>query len=361
MAPTAPAASTAVSPASAPAPTGPGNVGAGVSTTPAGGPGAGGGPGGAPAAAASTGGALLGPAMENVRNVGASGATGNALFAEAEAASRAVVETIIGQTRRVGYIGMQYAVAVVWGRDGVASTWLATGEGPGYIPPGVRIPDGVKSVFADPIHGAALRTHYAGGGDPVEMVAQHAQLRGKSGMGGKMLTIASTLPVDRIEQWAGQFGATPVSVNFQSVDPRTFGEGVHRAAVANEWDWQYANSLDEQGRNVIRQRHMLMACNATGMYTNAMNTVLDQVQRENEVPADVWKQVERDWNMAVSKYQQVAGNSSGGPEAAHAFVQARAVETVMFVRNALTAQGCADLLYSARMAGAAAQPARATA
>ena len=97
--------------------------------------------------------------MSQVRAVGLDGATGDVLIGQAADAARSILETVIAQTRQAGYgssQGFVWAVTVIAERTGGVTAWLATSEGPSYIPRGVRVPDDVRLAVTDQVVGRQL-------------------------------------------------------------------------------------------------------------------------------------------------------------------------------------------------------------
>ena len=47
-------------------------------------------------------------------------------------------------------------MSLIWDRSGRVSAWLASSEGPSYIPVGVRIPEDVRLAITDPVVGREL-------------------------------------------------------------------------------------------------------------------------------------------------------------------------------------------------------------
>jgi hypothetical protein len=124
--------------------TGPGasNVGPGMPGTSAqSGPSVTNSPVGAAPSGSAVGAAPVALPMSQVRALGMDqAATGDALIGQAADAARSMLESLIAQTRHVGYgstQGFPWAVTVVAERSGEFTAWLATSDGPSYIPLGV--------------------------------------------------------------------------------------------------------------------------------------------------------------------------------------------------------------------------------
>ena len=309
--------------------------------------------------------------MSQVRAVGLDGATGDVLIGQAADAARSILETVIAQTRQAGYgssQGFVWAVTVIAERTGGVTAWLATSEGPSYIPRGVRVPDDVRLAVTDPVVGRQLwdDAAAAGGADPLNVLARHAELRDSAAPGGRVLAFAASVPMARVMDWAATVGARAVSV-----DPRTIGaaaavgdEGQHRCAAVMPWEWQQASMFSEQQRLQVAVRHMLMAANAGHLTDPACERVMEAFDRGNPVTASDWADVRQAFAMACVNYEMTrAGTPLGGESTTleRVFRTARAAEVVWCAREYASAEGCADLLYASRLAGAPLNPAAAVA
>lgn len=380
-----PAAASTVPAAAAPAAGGPmmvppaGAAGGGssvinpVTSAPAGSPNVGGGPSSTPAAnptpvsggspqAGSTGSLAPAPvAMQGpgVRGIGADGASGDALFGQAVDAGRDVITALLAQTR--GYMAIDYAVSVMWERSGQVTAWLATSEGASYIPLGVRVPQAVSLAINDPVVGRKLwdETAAAGGANPLEVVVRQAQAREMAAPGGRVLAIASSQPMDRVMDWAGEVGARPVSVNPKTVPtdlelPATR----HRCQVGMPWEWQQAHQFSEEKRHQVAARHVLMAAMEGHLHSPACEEVMDRFEARKPIDDALWQEVTRERFGALIEYQTAMANAGhgGAVDPARALATARAAEVVECLRTHTTAEGCADLLYAARLAGAPLAP-----
>lgn len=309
--------------------------------------------------------------MSQVRAVGLDGATGDVLIGQAADAARSILETVIAQTRQAGYgssQGFVWAVTVIAERTGGVTAWLATSEGPSYIPRGVRVPDDVRLAVTDQVVGRQLwdEAAAAGGADPLNVLARHAELRDSAAPGGRVLAFAASVPMARVMDWAATVGARAVSV-----DPRTIGaaaavgdEGQHRCAAAMPWEWQQANMFSEEQRLQVAVRHMLMAANAAHLTDPACERVTEAFDRGNPITASDWADVRQAFAMACVNYEMTrAGAPLGGESTAleRVFRTARAAEVVWCARDYASVAGCADLLYASRLAGAPLNPAAAVA
>lgn len=344
--------------------------------SPVGGPVVGGGPAATPAAAAtpvsSVGGATPAAAGSSlapvplhttpgVRGVGADGATGDVLFGQAMDVGRDVVSAMVAQTVWAGHITIHYAVALVYERGGTVAAWMATSEGASYIPLGVRIPPDVRLSVTDPVIGRELweSSASAGGANPLATVVRQAQEREMAAPGSRVLAVASSLPMDQVTDYAAEVSARPVHVDPKSI---TKPAGVdmamaHRCAVAMPWEWQQANRFDEQERYRIASRHMYMAMSTGRLSSGACEEVMDLYELGKPVPEALWREVNNARLKPLTEYMlamQSAGQ--GGAVPVRALAAARAAEVILCLRHSTTAEGCADLLYASRLAGAPLEP-----
>lgn len=290
-----------------------------------------------------------------VRGVGADGATGDVLFTQAMDAGRDVITALLAQTK--GYMAIDYAVSVMWERSGQVSAWLATSEGASYIPLGVRVPQDVALAITDPVVGRQLwdETAAAGGGDPLEVVVRQAQAREMAAPGARVLAIASSVKMDRVQDWAGEVKARPVSVN-----PNTVARDIelpptrHRCQVAMPWEWQQAHAFSEETRHQIAARHVMMAAVEGHLHSPACEKVMDLFESRKPIDDALWPEVQKERFMALIEYQSAMSQAGhgGAADPARALATARAAEVVECLRTHTTAEGCADLLYATRLAGA---------
>ena len=353
-----------VNPVTGGLPAGGPNVGGATPTTPAAAQQVASGSG---SAASSASGAAVAPlAMPGspIRGIGADGATGDALFDQAMDAGREVVAAMIAQT--VGYIEIDYAVSLIWERTGSVSAWMATSEGASYIPLGVRVPQDVRLSVTDPVVGRELweATAAAGGADPLEVVVRQAEAREQAAPGARVLAIASTLPMARVIDWAGAVGARPVSVDPKKVAAAADVDGsmLHRCAVAMAWEWRQANAFTQQDRLKVAARHMHMAATAGHLSGRACETVMRLFEERKPIDHDLWYRVHQERFEFLTSYMlMVHSRGLGGSEPARALATARAAEVIECLRYYDTAEGCADLLYATRLAGAPLNPAAAVA
>ena len=347
---------------SGPTPGGP-NLGSGTSTTPGAAPPSSSGASG-PAASSPSSAAVapLATPGSPIRGIGADGATGDALFDQAMDAGREVIAAMIAHT--VGYIEIHYAVSLIWERTGSVSAWLATSEGASYIPLGVRVPQDVRLSVTDPVVGRELweATAAAGGADPLEVVVRQAEAREQAAPGARVLAIASSLPMARVIDWAGAVGARPVSVDPKKVAPAADVDGsmLHRCAVAMAWEWRQANAFTQQDRLKVAARHMHMAATAGHLSGRACETVMRLFEERKPIDDDLWYRVHQERFEFLTSYMlMVHSRGLGGSEPARALATARAAEVIECLRYYDTAEGCADLLYATRLAGAPLNPAAA--
>lgn len=344
-----------------------------VTSTPAGTPAVGGGPAATaaagPTAASSFGGATpqaaagsqLAPIPldqgRGVRGIGADGSTGDVLFGQAMDVGRDVVSSMVAQTLGTGYITIHYAVALVYERGGMVSAWMATSEGASYIPLGVRVPADVRMSVNDPIVGHELweRSAASGGANPLDVVVRQAQARELAAPGSRVLAIASSLPLDQVMDYASEVGARPVSVDPKSLAPITTPNlaMAHRCAVAMPWEWRQANAFGAHDRMQVAQRQMHMAVSAGRLSSGAAEEVMDLFELGQPIQDTLWRDVEHARFMSLIEYEMAIKSAGhGGADPARALASARAAEVVLCLRNHATAEGCADLLYATRLAGA---------
>ncbi|KEF94892.1 hypothetical protein K883_05316 [Mycobacterium sp. TKK-01-0059] len=364
MMPSAAAGATPVTPVSSTGPAGPVTP-----STPAGGPPGGSGP--PPAAAGAPNGAQVAPlAMPQqharIQAIGADGASGELLFQQAMDAGHDVIGAMLAQTLAQGYIQTHYAVSLIYERTGGVTAWLATSEGPSSIPLGVRVPQDVRLAVTDPVVGRELWEASAavGGINPLDVVVRHAQAREMAAPGARVLAIASSLPMQQMTDWTHQVNARAVEVNPREVSPTTNpgGHFVHRCQVAMPWEWRQANAFDEQQRLQIAARHMHMAALSGHLHGAASEKVMRLFEERKPIGEKLWAQVRQERFMALIEYEQaVGGQGHGGSEPALSLATVRAAEVIESLRHYDTAEGCADLLYATRLAGAPLSPAAAVA
>jgi len=364
MMPSAAAGATPVTPVSS---TGPG--GPVTPSTPAGGPPGGSGP--PPAAGGAPNGAQVAPlAMPQqharIQAIGADGASGEVLFQQAMDAGHDVIGAMLAQTLAQGYIQTHYAVSLIYERTGGVTAWLATSEGPSSIPLGVRVPQDVRLAVTDPVVGRELweASAAAGGINPLDVVVRHAQAREMAAPGARVLAIASSLPAEQMTDWTHQVGARAVAVNPRNVSPTTSPDGhsVHRCQVAMPWEWRQANAFDEQQRLQIAARHMHMAALSGHLHGAASEKVMRLFEERKPIGEELWAQVRQERFLALIEYEQAyLGRGHGGSDPALSLATVRAAEVIESLRHYDTVEGCADLLYATRLAGAPLSPAAAVA
>lgn len=258
--------------------------------------------------------------MSQVRTIGLDGATGDVLIGQAADAARSIVETMIAQTRRAGYgssQGFLWAVTVIAERTGGVTAWLATSEGPSYIPRGVRVPDDVRLAVTDEVVGRQLwdAAAAAGGADPLEVLARHAELRDTAAPGLRVLAFAASVPMARVMDWAAVVGARPVSVDPRTIDPAPAhgDEGQHRCAVAMPWEWQQAIAFSEQQRLQVAVRHMLMAASAGHLNAPACERVMDAFERGVPITDSEWADVRQAFAVVQRYNPRVSHNRVSEP------------------------------------------------
>ncbi len=292
------------------------------------------------------------------------------MFSQAAEATQWVLQTLVAQTRAVAHIPITWAVSLIWERSGRVSAWLASSEGASYIPWGVRVPEDVRMAVTDPVIGRELwdQTAGAGGGDPLAVLARHAELRDAAAPGSRVLAIGSTTAMARTMDWAGSLGARAVGVDPRTVAPASaadIGGGVllHRCQVAMPWEWLQANHFDEHGRLQVAARHMRMAAISGHLNGRGCEQVMRLFEDRKPIPAELWSEVQSERTRAAIDYQMAAGRAGGqgGAEPEQAFRRARAAEVIATLEYFETVEGCADLLYAARLAGVPLNPAAAVA
>lgn len=291
-----------------------------------------------------------------MRGVGADGATGDALFEQAADVGRDVVSSLMAQTVWAGHITINYAVALVY-EQGAVAAWMATSEGASYIPLGVRIPADVKLSVTDPVIGRTLweSSAKAGGANPLDVVVRQAQEREMAAPGSRVLAIASSLPMDQVMDWAAEVSARPVAVDPKSITKQAAVDMAmaHRCAVAMPWEWNQANRFDESERRRVAARHGYMAMTAGGLSSGPCEEVVELFDAGQPIPESLWHEVAKARMKPLTEYMlQMQSAGQGGAQPARALAAARAAEVVLCLRHSSTAEGCADLLYATRLAGA---------
>jgi hypothetical protein len=231
----------------------------------------------------------------------------------------------------------------------------------------VRVPDDVSLAVTDPVVGRELwdTAFAAGGANPLEVLARHAELRDASSPGTRVLALAAALPPDRVRDWASQFGGALAI----SVDPRTIkravagpGEGQHRCSSAMPWKWRQANAFTEEERLRVAARHMLMARNAGHLITRACLRVIDKFERQQPITDSDWADVDTEFMSALIRAESARAGVSfdtGPVNPEWAFKTMCAAEVVQCLRDYHTAEGSADLLYATRLVGGPLNPAAA--
>lgn len=170
--------------------------------------------------------------------------------------------------------------------------------------------------------------------------------------------------MDQVIDWAGAVGARPVSVNPREVQA---SKGIadpsmaHRCAVAMPWEWSVVNRFTEQDRLKVAARHSQMAASVTQMSGRATDQVIDLFEQRKPISDALWADVAKQRFMSLIAYQTAMKNAGqGGAEPpARLLATARAAEVVMCLRDFDSVDGCADLLYASRLAGAPLHPAAA--
>lgn len=300
-----------------------------------------------------------------IAGIAAGGVDGDVLVARAAEAGQLVVTALVAQTRATGYLPIDWAVSLLHEASGQVSAWLATSEGPSYIPLGVQVPEDVAVAVADEAVGAQAweLAYAAGGADPLQVVVEHARARDGATAGMRVLAIASTLPMGRVADWAATVGARAVSLDPKSVEPGTAAElgggFAHRCAVAMPWEWQQANAFTAQERLQIAARHMRMATVSGRLSGRASEQVMRLFEQRHDIDAELWRDVAVERTEAMIAYRMASQlrHHGGGPDVAQAFKTSRAAEVVACLQHFDTVEGCADILYASRLAGAPLNPA----
>jgi hypothetical protein len=99
------------------------------------------------------------------------------------------------------------------------------------------------------------------------------------------------------------------------------------------------------------------------MSAQATDRAIELFEERKPIDDALWSAVAKQRFMSMIEYQTAMSNAgAGGAESpARLLAQARAAEVVLCLRNYETAEGCADLLYASRLAGAPLNPAAAVA
>ena len=127
------------------------------------------------------------------------------------------------------------------------------------------------------------------------------------------------------------------------------------------WEWQQAHACSEETRSLIAARHVIMAASAGNLFSlsnPACEQVMDLFESRKPIDDALWPAVTRERFKALIEYQNAVANAGqgGAQDPARALAVARAAEVVECLRHHTTAEGCADLLYATRLAGAPLSP-----
>jgi hypothetical protein len=225
----------------------------------------------------------------------------------------------------------------------------------------VRVPQDVKLAVTDPVVGRQLWEETAAGGvaNPLEVVVRHAQAREMAAPGERVLAIASSMQEALVIDWADEVRAKSVAVVAKKVGPAVDLDAhmLHRCQVAMPWEWRQANAFTEQDRLRIAARHMHMAATAGHLHGAACEKVMRLFEERKPIDDGLWEDVRQERFNALIEYELAAQMSGhGGAEPARALAAARAAEVIECLRHYNTAEGCADLLYATRLAGAPLSP-----
>jgi hypothetical protein len=293
-----------------------------------------------------------------VRWIGADGATGGVLVDQAMTVGADLIAAMLTQTSLAGYIPIDFAVSLIYERTGGVTAWLATSEGGSAIPLGIRIPQDVKLAVNDPVIGRELWSMAAAGGgaNPLQIIAEHAKAREMAAPGTRVLAIASATP--GVDGWVKDLGAQPVQLEAAAIRPvADLGRTLHRCEVAMPWEWRQAKAFDAHDRLRIAARHMHMAMTAGHLNGAASEQVLRLFEQRQPISDELWDGVRRDRMGALVEYDLTRMRLSyGAPELARLLATVRAAEVMESLRHYDTVEGCADLLYSSRLAGAPLSP-----
>jgi hypothetical protein len=291
-----------------------------------------------------------------IRSIGADGATGAVLIEQAMGAGADVTAAMLAQTKLAGYIPIDYAVSLIYERTGGVTAWLATSEGASCIPLGVRVPQDVKLAVADPVVGRELweATAAAGGANPLDVVVRHAKAREMAAPGTRVLAIASSIKMADQIGWVEQVGAQPVEVLAKNVGSgMDLGHTLHRCEVAMPWEWRQANAFDAEQRLQFAARHMHMAVTAGHLNGAACEKVMRLFEERKPIADELWEQVHQERFNALVEYDLAHDRLGfGNAELARLLATVRAAEVIESLHHYDTAEGCADLLYATRLAGA---------
>ena len=123
------------------------------------------------------------------------------------------------------------------------------------------------------------------------------------------------------------------------------------------WEWRQANAFTAQQRLQVAARHMHMAATAGHLSGGACEKVMRLFEERKPIDDALWKEVRDARYVAVIEYELAVDRLGyGGWEPARKFATARAAEVMECLRHYYTVDGCADLLYATRLAGAPLSP-----
>ena len=135
------------------------------------------------------------------------------------------------------------------------------------------------------------------------------------------------------------------------------GHTQHRCEVAMPWEWRQANAFDQQDRLRIAARHMHMAVMTGHLNGAACEKVMRLFEERKPISDELWADVHQERFNALVEYDLAKLRVSyGAAELARHLATARAAEVIESLRYFDTAEGCADLLYATRLAGAPLSP-----
>jgi hypothetical protein len=287
--------------------------------------------------------------------------SGAELIAEAAKASREVIAAMVDQARGAGYTNIHWGVTILQSPERVISAWLASNEGPGYVPWGkpcgaeriaTRIPDGVSVVFGDPQFGAELTAQYGAGASPTHVLTDHARMYCAALPGSRMLAMATTVGLgqdaDNVEH-----GVRIITIDAGGVPQRTGYVGQHRCQVRPaDWQWVAGIPNDELCPAAIGLAQA--AVQEAGAYGPGIDAVSSLLASGKPITDTQWRQLQKDMNDRISAYQAARdANIQSGEQQRHLYRVARGTEALWLAQYADTGKrdALADILYAAREAG----------
>jgi hypothetical protein len=277
--------------------------------------------------------------------------SGAELSDAAASAARVVVLAMVAQSRGYG-IGMHWGTSVLQSREGVVSAWLASNEGPGYVPVGARIPDGVRVVFADPQFGQDLTDRYGAGSAPADVLTEHARMYVESSSGWRVLAMAGTAGPGQDADYVDRDGVRVITLDARAVEPGHGYAGQHRCQVRPaDWDLVSRAPAEELGREAIAVARD--AVQASGVAYGSSADVLERLASGQPVTKTQWYEVAVDMSGRVSEYQLARDGQNPSPDRLwQLYRAARGTEAVWLLQHTGpdNRDAFADVLYAAREA-----------